>query len=168
MRESEDEPQTRDAGVEREPVARNQDARPSRSRMTGLRDRVGTMAPMHGSDEALGIASRHGGTAERRHGTACGSVALTCPTGPARYRILGLRDRLGHASWFRTTGSGSAPSSPVCGSSSLPRNRSADWVYFYKLITARYINAQYEKIKYIFKFLSYKEYLLWGCLDPEV
>jgi hypothetical protein len=38
MRESEDEPQTRDAGAEREPVARNQDARPSRSRMTGLRD----------------------------------------------------------------------------------------------------------------------------------
>uniref|UniRef100_A0A0D3HFZ4 Uncharacterized protein n=1 Tax=Oryza barthii TaxID=65489 RepID=A0A0D3HFZ4_9ORYZ len=141
------------------------------------------MAPMRGSDGALGIASRHGGTAERRHGTgavlrfqhaepsrsrACGSVALTRPAGPARYRILGLRDRLGHASWFRTTGSGSTPSSPVCGSSSLPRNRSADWVYFCKLITTSYINAQYEKIKYIFKFLSYKEYLLWGCLDPEV
>uniref|UniRef100_A0A0E0R1S7 Uncharacterized protein n=1 Tax=Oryza rufipogon TaxID=4529 RepID=A0A0E0R1S7_ORYRU len=131
------------------------------------------MAPMRGGDGALGIASRHGGTAERRHRT--GVVPRFQHAEPSRsrgpslsYRILGLRDRLGHASWFRMTGSGSAPSFPVCGSSSFPRNRSADWVYFCKLITARYINAQYEKIKYIFKFLSYKEYLLWGCLDSEV
>ena len=109
----------------------------------------------------VGTAGQHRSRAAvLRYRRACSrSQGLHHPCASAPWYQLGsrspvMRDRLGRASWFRATGSGFAPASLVCGSSSLSRIRFADWVYFCKLITARYLNAKYEKIKYIFKFLS--------------
>nr|ABG66216.1 hypothetical protein LOC_Os10g38954 [Oryza sativa Japonica Group] len=71
------------------------------------------MAPMRGGDGALGIASRHGGTAERRHRTGDWIQFGNLDVGgmwERRSRTSSMRERCAH---------------PSCGTGAVPHPRPA-------------------------------------------